>query len=48
MRKLYGSIRSREGTEENSLMSLTLANALVGYTDIDTRYQPVMAKTFIH
>ncbi|PQO36886.1 hypothetical protein C5Y96_06905 [Blastopirellula marina] len=28
-------------------MSLTLANALLGYSDIDTRYQPLGVKTLI-
>ncbi len=35
----------RDGPRKNSLMSLTLATALVLYSDIDTRYQPVIAKT---
>lgn len=39
MRKLFEAYEAGEGSE-NSLMSLTLANALLGYSDIDTLYQP--------
>lgn len=43
--KAIRGIRVGEGTGGNSLMSLTLANALLGYSDIDTRYQPCGEKT---
>lgn len=46
MRKLQEAYVSGRVPGGNSLMSLTLANALLGYSDIDTRYQPCGEKSF--